>query len=259
MYELLKKNKKQEEVKSHFNKYKIDILGIIGHKIVHDDPIEYHEKDNSTLITTSATRNANKTPIGGVGLLLNRTPSASLAEIKSYNCRILVVHFNGNPANTIIVHYAPVEGDEDAIDHYEQLCDITRTIPKHNVLLVIGDCNAHLGPEDALYTFHDKTSDNGKLLLDYFIEANLIIANTRFQKKRGKLFTFMSEMNNRKPQIDYISINSKWKNSLKNCPAYSSFASVGSDHRILSAKLRWSLRSKAVTPWKENYDWSVLK
>ena len=43
-------------------------------------------------------------------------------------------------------------------------------------------------------------------------------------------------MNNRKSQIDYILINSKWKNSLKNWQAYSSFASVGSDHRILSAK-----------------------
>ena len=181
---------------------------MIDHKIVHDDLIEYHEKDNSTLTTTSATRNANNTPIGGIGLLLNRRSSASLAEIKPYNSRILVVHFNGNPATTIIVHYAPVEGNEDAIDHYEQLSGITRTIPKHNVLLVIGDSKAHLGPEDALYTFHDKTSDNGKLLLDYSTEANLIIVNTRFQKKRGKIFTFMSEMNNLKPQIDYILTNS---------------------------------------------------
>ena len=38
-----------------------------------------------------------------------------------------------------------------------------------------------------------------------------------------------------------------------------SFASVGSDHRILSAKLRLSLWSKAVRPRRENYDWSVLK
>ena len=95
-----------------------------------------------------------------------------------------MAHFNGNSAATIIVHYAPVEGDEDAIDQYEQLSGITRTIPKHNVLLLIGDCNAHLGPEDALYTFYDKTDKNGKLLLDYFIETNLIITNTRYHKKR---------------------------------------------------------------------------
>ena len=54
-------------------------------------------------------------------------------------------------------------------------------------------------------------------------------------------------------------MHSKWKNSLKNCQAYSSFARIGSDHCILSAKLRLSLRSKAVTPRKENYDWSLLK
>ena len=82
---------------------------MVDHRTIHDDPIEYHEKVNSTLITTSATRNANNTPTRGIGLLLNRTSSASLAEIKPYNSRILVAHFNGNPATTIIVHYATVE------------------------------------------------------------------------------------------------------------------------------------------------------
>ena len=82
---------------------------MVDHRIIHDDPIEYHEKVNSTLIITSATRNANNTPTRGIGLLLNRTASASLAEIKPYNSRILVAHFNGNPATTIIVHYASVE------------------------------------------------------------------------------------------------------------------------------------------------------
>ena len=192
--------------------------------------------------------------MGGIGLLLHRTSSASLAEIKPYNSRVLVAHFNGNPATTIIEHYAPVEGDEDAIDHYKELSDITRIIPKRNVLLVIGDCNAHLGSEDALYTFNDKTNNNGKLLLDYFIETNLIIASTRFQKKRGKIFTFISERNNFKSQIDYILINNKWKNCLNNFQAYSSFASVGSDHSILSATLRLSLRSKTATPRKANYE-----
>ena len=54
---------KQEEVINHFNNYKIGILGIVDHKIIYDDPIEYHEKDNSTLITTSAARNSNNIPI----------------------------------------------------------------------------------------------------------------------------------------------------------------------------------------------------
>ena len=61
-------------------------------------------------------------------------------------------------------------------------------------------------------------------------------------------------MNNRKSQNGYILINNKWKNCLKNCQAYTSFASVGSDDRILSAKLRLSLASKTATPRKEHYD-----
>ena len=55
MYGLLEKKSKQEELINHFNNYKIDMLGIVDHKIIHDDHIEYHEKDNSTLIATSAT------------------------------------------------------------------------------------------------------------------------------------------------------------------------------------------------------------
>ena len=102
----IRKKSKQEELINHFNNYKIGILGIADQKIIYDDPIEYHEKDNSTLITTSATRNANNAPIGGIELLLNSTSSASLAEIKPYNSLILVAHFNGNPATTIMVHYA---------------------------------------------------------------------------------------------------------------------------------------------------------
>ena len=191
--------------------------------------------------------------------MLNKSSANALAEVEPHGKITLVADFNGNPSTTVIVHYAPIEGDNEASEHYEQLANITRTIPKHNVLLVIGDCNAHLGPEDALYTFHQRTNNNGKLLLSYSQEANLVIANSRFQKKPGKLFTFVSEMNGRKSQIDYILINRKWKNSLKDCEAYSSFASVRSDHRVLSAKLRLSLRTKAATSKRENYDWSVLK
>ena len=55
-----------------------------------------------------------------------------LAEIKPYNSQVLVAHFNRNPATTIIIHYAPVEGTTEAIEHFEHLRDITHTVPEHN-------------------------------------------------------------------------------------------------------------------------------
>ena len=38
-----------------FSKNRIDILGIVDHKIIHNDPIDNHEKQNVKFITTSAT------------------------------------------------------------------------------------------------------------------------------------------------------------------------------------------------------------
>ena len=189
MYGLLENKTKQEELINRVSNYKIDILGKVDNKIIHDDPIEYHEKHNSTLITTSATRNVNNTPIDGIGLLLNRTSSESLAEIKPYNSHILVVHFNGNSAAAIIVHYAPVEGDEDAIDQYEQLSGITRTIPKHHVSLLIADCNAHFGPEDALYTLYDKT-DKMENYFSIILQKPILSLLTLDTTKNEKTMTF---------------------------------------------------------------------
>ena len=54
-------------------------------------------------------------------------------------------------------------------------------------------------------------------------------------------------------------VNRKWINSLMNCETYSTFEGVCSDHRIVSAKIRLSLRAnkpKAVS--SPRYDWSTL-
>ena len=77
---------------------------------------------------------------------------------------------------------------------------------------------------------HDKrTNENGKRLLDLVHEENLTITNTVFEKRKGKRWTFEDPKGNRY-LLDYILVNSKWKNSILNSEVYSSFASVGSDH-----------------------------
>ena len=44
-----------------------------------------------------------------------------------------------------------------------------------------------------------------------------------------------------------------------NCEAYSSFEGVPSDHRIVTAKIRVSLRKNTTrTTTTEHYDWSLL-
>ena len=251
---------KREELANAFNAAKLNILGIIDHKLVHeDDNIQTEQLDNCTLITSSAWRNANGASCGGVGLLVSRTTESALSEIESFNERIIIAHFNGNPATTVIVHYSPTEGSTTAEDHYNNLTNAVKSVPKHNVLLFIGDCNAHIGNKSAKFTYHQTTNANGRYLLDMAEEADLILTNTTFQKKRGKLWTYISDMNGAKTQIDYILINRKWKNSVKNVETYSSFSSIGSDHRIVSAKLKLSLRTCKTPPRKKAYEWNTLR
>ena len=65
-------------------------------------------------------------------------------------------------------------------------------------------------------------------------------------------------MGGTKSQLDYILINKKWKNSIKNVEAYSSFASICSNHRIISARLKLSLRKVKTPAQKKLYNWSAL-
>ena len=90
------------------------------------------------------------------------------------------------------------------------------------------------------------------------IENRLTCLNTNYQKREGKLWTNMYA-NNSKAQIDYVFINKKWKNRAINCEAYSSFEGVSSDHRIVTAKIRLSLRKNATrTATTKHYDWALL-
>ena len=76
----------------------------------------------------------------------------------------------------------------------------------------------------------NKQTAKGQVLLDIALETNMVIPNTQFQKRKGKLWTFIADTSGLKLRIDYILINQKWKNSFRNVEAYSSCANVGSDH-----------------------------
>ena len=179
----------QYELVNNATKHGIEIIGIVDHKICHEDELEYHQFEKHTLVTTSAWRNASNSPVGGVGILVNKSVESALGSVQKWNERILVAEFNGNPNTTIIVHYAPCEGSPDAEEHFNNLNEVTASIPKHNVLLVVGDFNGHIGKTHEQYTYHNTTNKNGQHVIDFAEEADMFITNTNFRKKCGKLWT----------------------------------------------------------------------
>ena len=66
--------------------------------------------------------------------------------------------------------------------------------------------------------------------LELMTEHVLLAANTEFQKKHRKIWTYQDRCTGTKHQLDYILVQCKWRNSVLNAEPYSSFGTVGSDH-----------------------------
>ena len=251
---------RQSELVTNFNKQRIDLICIQEHRIVHDQPIQYQSIQGRTPITSSAWRNVCGAAIGGVGILLGAKTSRTLISVRSHSDRILIANFKGNPATTVITVYSPTNTAEDKTIEafYECLKRAIESVPAHDVLILLGDFNARIGTSDARFPYHMITNRNGTHLVDLMMEKNLVVTNTSFQKREGKLWTYMDPCGE-KYQLDCILVNKKWRNSILNAEAYNTFASVGSDHRVVNINVRLSLRANGKTPpRKTKYDWKEL-
>ena len=70
---------KQQELAHNCKTQKIKVLGIVDHKIVHDEPVLFKDTESHILITTSAWRNINNSASGGVGLMIDKSIKSSLS------------------------------------------------------------------------------------------------------------------------------------------------------------------------------------
>ena len=235
----------------------IEVLGIQEHRHIHPTKLNYTRSEDYFLVTSSAWRNNAQAATGGVGLLLSNRARKALCIIKSYSPRILLAVFAGNPATSVIVAYSPTNvAETPEIElFYRHLRAAIHDTPAHNFLAILGDFNARLGPEDVRYPFHQSTNRNGEYLAELLMENNLVASNTCFMKRHGKLWTFKDRATEAKRQLDYILTRTKWRNSVLNCEAYNGFASIGSDHRVVSVRLRLSLRVSKQQPKRAVHDW----
>ena len=257
---------KRVELAHLFEEAGIGILGIQEHRIIHDEVSKITRLSRDChMITTSAWHNSAQAAVGGVGILLSDRAYNAITGIQSISKRNLIVSFDGNPKLSVVCVYSPTEGDsrEAAEEFHNDLRGALADLPAHNLRMVVGDLNAHLGKDDSKsdpnWYFHDRTNRNGELLRDTMLEANLEATNHRFRKRKGKMWTFLSDATQRKSQVDYIMVNKKLRNSVHNTETYSSFSSLGSDHRLVLTKVKLSLRKSKNLPRRVIYDWDNFK
>ena len=152
-----------------------------------------------------------------------------------------------NPQITIISAYAPTElAQVEAKDSfYDELHTTISSIPAQNFLLVLGDFNARIGktfhesfPQTiGRYFYHQETNDNGERLVSLCEISKLISTFHRQPHRNSHMWTWEHPDGVHKAEIDHILLREKWRN----CRTYST-AELGSDHRIVTAELKISLR-----------------
>ena len=163
--------------------HKIDIICIQEHRYMHTEDIKYHETGNGwTLATVLAWKNSINATVGGVGMLIG--PRA----LKTFNSieRIQPWMFNGNPRATIISCYSPTNVSEETelVAFYDELSSLMRSIPKHNLLVIGGDMNAHIRKNgNNKYSLHYTSNRNGQHLTDFMIENRGKIMNLHIRKQ----------------------------------------------------------------------------
>ena len=148
---------------------------------------------------------------GRVGMLIDPRVLKSLNSIEKIQPKMIVATFHGNPSTTIISSYSPTNFsyETDIIDFYNELSSLVRRIPKHNILLSVKIWMPKLRKNvNNKFSLHNSSSRNGEHLTDFTLRNILTRLNTKFQKRKGKLWTY-TYANNTKAQIDHILINKK--------------------------------------------------
>ena len=126
--------------------------------------------------------------------------------------------FEGNPYITIVPYFTHTNASNETVINiiYDEKSSFVRHVKNTGA-----DMNAHTGKErNNKFSLQKTPNRNAEYLRIFFLENNLVCRNTKFQKRKGKLWTYTFP-NNSKVQLDYIFINKKCINSALTGVVYS--------------------------------------
>ena len=202
----------------------------------------------------------------GVGVILSREASKANISYKAVSDRIITVEVSARPSNiTLIQVYAPTsaatELEKEAF--YTELQTTIKQAPSQDIVMVCGDFNAKVGkqafntPNIGVFGLGD-TNEEGERLVNFCIDNNLTITNTKFQHHPRRCYTWTSPDQRTRNQIDYILISQRWNRCVTNSRAYPGF-DCGSDHNLVAADVRLRIRRSNVKVNKLTFNLNKLR
>jgi exonuclease III len=176
----------------------------------------------------------------GVGIVLDRHLKSRIVNIDRRTDRLITVKLalDDSPILNVICAYAPQVGcsKQEKDEFWEEMDDVTTSIPPEEHKFVLGDLNGHVGERDTTRkTAHGGygygcPNPEGERILEFASCHDLTILNTTFQKKSEHLITYKS--GGKCSQIDFIMADSKLRTGFKDCKVIPGEA-LTSQHRIL--------------------------
>ena len=114
----------------------------------------------------------------------------------------------------------------------------------------MGDLNAKVGDKryQIIVGMHGlgRRNERGERLIQFCQVNKLIITNTWFQQPVRKLYTWKSPGDISRNQIDYIMLNERFRNCIKQAKTYPG-ADMNSDHNQVVVKINMKLRRTNAT------------
>ena len=254
---------KTAQVCREMRRYKIDALGISECRWMEFGKVKTTEQEE---ILYSGSREKHE---HGVAIILSKNAAKSLMSWKPVSERIITARLYSKYIKaTIVQAYAPQNGSTDEVkdQFYEQLQSVLKDIPKHDMVIALGDFNAKIGAqmpgEEGIVGRHilegDRT-DNGARFVSACEVNNLAIVSTMFPHKDIHKQTWISPDGRTKNQIDHVTINGAFRRSVTDVRVYRA-ADVESDHNLLVGTIKLKLVSvKKQEGKRRKYDLQKLK
>ena len=239
---------KIENVAQEARRLRLDILGVadVGWNGVDKIKVGDYEFVNSA--------SGNHT---GVGILMTEEVAKCLMGYWAVSSRVIVVKIKASPFNiTVIQVYAPTSdhSDEEIEEFYEQLDTAKRQAGSQEIVIVMGDLNAKVGRGPSGSTVGPfglgVRNERGERLAEWCEVNEQVLCNTWFRHHRRHLWTWSSPGDRYRNQIDYVTINKRFRNSITQARTYPG-ADCASDHVpvVVDMKMRLKrLKRKNIGP-----------
>lgn len=245
---------------------RIDILGISEHRWPDSGKIDCAE---SRMFYSGTSDGANYRGRNGVAIIVNKEYKDAVQNVVAHSDRVMEIQLIGTTQNINLIQvYAPTadKSDEEIEEFYSQIQEISKSVKKQDINIIMGDFNAKVGAgkvKDVAGEYGlGARNDRGNTLVQFCQQEEYVIKNTFFKMSPRRLYTWKapSDKGNKivRNQIDYFMTNKRFQNSMTRVAAYPG-ADIGSDHNPIVADLRVRFKKLKKMEGSKSFDIEKLQ